>query len=356
MIIDIVLVWGQGRGGLENVITLISNELERRGYRVRVIQAFEPLYREWKGTIREFYCLKDSEYDSEYSIENIIRDYKEFLLKNGSPDVLIATHSPLCSFMWYESLRLCGLEKVIPILSWIHGSIWCYGENYEAFLSVADAHLAISDELYEQLREISHGKNVYLINNPVDINNELISRNENLMELVYIGRLAKEKKVDIILKALKSIDGNWTLDVYGDGSERKYLENLAFQIGISEKIVWHGWNDKPWDDIKSASVLLLASDKEGFGLVVVEALSRGVPVLSTKTDGPSKIIKDGVTGWFVDINDYNAMSTILNNIINGEIKLPNQKVCRDSVDKFDVKKIVDNFEKSILIECARKKF
>ena len=121
MVIDIVLIQAAGRGGLENVLTIISNELIKRGHRVRVIQELEPIYSEWKDTMKEFYVLDSSMATEEVNLEDIAYKYKEFIEKEGKPDFILATHVPLMPYVCCRALVLSGLVGTIPIISWIHG-------------------------------------------------------------------------------------------------------------------------------------------------------------------------------------------------------------------------------------------
>ena len=85
-------------------------------------------------------------------------------------------------------------------------------------------------------------------------------------------------------------------------------------------------------------------------MVLAEALSRGIPVISTKSGGPKDIVQDGVNGWLVDKNNYFKVAEIINNIINNKIELPSQEVCISSVEKFDENKVVSNIENAIIKE------
>jgi UDP-D-galactose:(glucosyl)LPS alpha-1,6-D-galactosyltransferase len=105
--------------------------------------------------------------------------------------------------------------------------------------------------------------------------------------------------------------------------------------------------------VTSASLLVLASDYEGFGLVVVEALARGIPVISTNVAGPSDIIKDGVNGWLIPPGDFEGLNMILQKVINGEMALPSAEICEESVRSYRVGDVVNRMEKALYETYAR---
>ena len=355
MVIDIVLTFALGRGGLENVITIISNELTKRGHRVRVMQAVEPIYSEWRESIDEFYVFDSSIEYNDTNPEWTVERYKEFLLREGKPDIILCTHVPVMTYICCKALALSGLLGTIPLISWIHGSVYCYRGNNEELMSFADAHFAISKEIQSSLKKMFNNKPVYLVNNPVDVDKELIERDTEKLNIIYVGRLTQEKKVDTILKAVSKLKGNWQLNVYGDGEEGQELVEMSYDLNIQDNIRWHGWRDDPWGDIDKGDILINSSEYEGFGMVIIEALCRGIPVAASKTGGALNSIEDGVNGWLFDVDDYNQLSEILNRVQTDKSILPSREVCKKSVEKYSTRNVVDNFENYILKECSKKK-
>ncbi|MFL8675402.1 MULTISPECIES: glycosyltransferase [unclassified Clostridioides] len=352
MIIDIVLAYANGRGGLEEVITSISNELINKGYRVRVFQAYEPKYIEWKNTIPEMYIYginSNIEEDDEFSLA---LGYRRIIDTIGIPDIIIATHAPILSLISNIAVMHLGDSKP-SIISWIHGAPEYYGGGEN--LNYSNAHLAISEHIEEKIKSYVKGQ-VYYVGNPVDIDSfDIISSNKEKLELVYIGRLENnQKRIDILFKALSLLDKPWMMRIIGNGPDEKKLKNLSKDLNIDDCIEWYGWLDKPWDYIESVTALVLTSDEEGFGLVLVEALGRGIPVISSKCDGPKDIIKNGINGWLFDKNNYSELYSILNDLQQGRIKIPSKNVCINSVNKFKVKNVVDRFE-SIVLKFSDKK-
>ncbi len=356
MVIDVVIGFAEGRGGLEQVLTIITQELTKKGHRVRVFQCCPPNYPKWADTIPEiyYYDIEGENYSGEIELFRYVLGYREYIDLLGMPDLILATHAPVMSLV--SRLAVSHLaDRRPPILSWLHGPPKYYG-NAE-LLQYSDGHLAISEDVSNQIKEYVADAMVHEIKNPVKADDvKEVERPEDLLSLLYIGRLSNhQKRIDIMFNALQKLKGRWKLTLIGDGESRYYLEDLSKELGIASNLTWLGWQEQPWSKVEEASLLLLTSDFEGFGLVVVEALSRGIPVVSSQTEGPSEIIQNGVNGWLFPVGDIFQITNILQKIIDGEYSLPSKELCKKSVSKFSVQKFIDKFENVLLEYIDRKK-
>lgn len=344
MTIDIVLYFAIGRGGLEDVITKVTNGLINKGHRVRVFQCAIPTHPEWVYTVPEMYfyaidygvgALNDLGY--RYAIR-----YGEMLKNLGTPDVIIATHLPLLSFMCKVALQRCNNKK-IPIISWIHGPVNVYGRR--ELLSYSDAHMAISTTIAKDLATYINPSTIYHIGNPVTTSSVLpITRSTDQLRMLYIGRIAPEKNLPILFTALNELVGNWELNIIGDGIGIDNLKSLAINYNIADNIHWLGWQDNPWNAVSSASATIVASDYEGFSMTTSESLARGIPVISTKCGGPEDMIIDDYNGWLYPVRDSLALKNILQNILDGTYTLPSTETCITSIQKFSDENVINKID------------
>lgn len=348
MLIDIALYYVGGRGGVETVTTKISEGLRKKGHRVRVMMAYAPPYVKWIDSLEEVYYYGNG-IESE-SYENLGEGYRHLMEKIGYPDVCIAGHIPSQSYICSLGLNSARTDKKIPILSWLHGDINIYRDPY--LITYAKAHLAISSAVSDGIRSYDKGKNIYLVNNPISIKKgNIIKRpQDGIFKILSIGRLEEEKNLFMLLHALNKINGKWKATIIGDGSKRKVLESAAEILRINENISWSGWKEDPWESVEEASICISTSNTEGFAMVLAEALSKGIPVISTRCGGPMDIVQDGINGWLVDKNDYFKVAEIINNIITNKIALPLQQVCISSVGKFSDDIVISNIESAIIKE------
>ena len=122
--------------------------------------------------------------------------------------------------------------------------------------------------------------------------------------LTYVGRLERYKRVDLLLRVGARLIREYPdleLSVLGQGPERSRLEVLASELGISSRTRFHGFvPDTERDALLAQSRLcLFPSEKEGWGLTVIEANALGTPVVARDAPGLRDSIRDGETGWLV---------------------------------------------------------
>ncbi|MFX9385106.1 glycosyltransferase, partial [Acinetobacter baumannii] len=149
---------------------------------------------------------------------------------------------------------------------------------------------------------------------------EKLYSNTGVFELINICFLNKNKKVDLIIRAFAKAlmqQPNLKLKIGGDGPERINLENLVQELNISHAVTFLGLlsREEVRVRINKASAFILGSDYETFGVVVVEALALGKPVISTKCGGPESIIQPEV-GYLVEKNSIDEMAEAIIDLYN----------------------------------------
>jgi glycosyltransferase involved in cell wall biosynthesis len=115
------------------------------------------------------------------------------------------------------------------------------------------------------------------------------SRNEKREAILYVGSLTKNKCVSDLIEAARDIGKVW---IVGNGPERKNLERLARDIKCD--CTFFGYREDVEEFMRKARVLVLPSQREGFGLTVIEALSCGTPVIARKDSGLEEILPESL--------------------------------------------------------------
>lgn len=124
---------------------------------------------------------------------------------------------------------------------------------------------------------------------------------------VAAGRLTVQKNFPSLLRAFQLVVAkhpDWTLDIYGEGSQRTALQDQITRSHLNHHAFLRGYTANLREQMLHASGYVLSSSWEGFGLVLIEAMSFGLPVVSYACPcGPRDIIRDGQTGFLVPVND-----------------------------------------------------
>lgn len=136
------------------------------------------------------------------------------------------------------------------------------------------------------------------------------------------GRLSLEKGTDAFIDAAAQaarlgIDARFKIAGAAPDRYRSYAE----QQGVSDILDFVGWTDDMDDFFDSLDVFCLASHKESFGLVLIEAMARGVPVISTTTNGALDIVDAGETGWLVPIDATDELAETFRNVASDRAEI-----------------------------------
>lgn len=127
------------------------------------------------------------------------------------------------------------------------------------------------------------------------------------------GRFVPRKGFDVLIRAVAAIPGAY-LWLVGDGKEAQTLRALARELGIANRVRFTGWVDEPAHYVAASDAFVMASRHEPLGNVALEAWSMGVPVVSTRSEGPSWYLNPDRNGIMVDIDDVAAITRGLERI------------------------------------------
>jgi glycogen(starch) synthase len=141
---------------------------------------------------------------------------------------------------------------------------------------------------------------------------------DGVADLLFVGRLAKQKGLDVLLDALALLpNAVWRLRIVGDGPERVALANQARRLGMENRVVFHGWAQR--DELpqlyRSSDIFVFPSNDEGMPNVLLEALACGLPVVATRVAGNDQLISTE-NGFLVPPRDPTAFAAGLAPLLN----------------------------------------
>lgn len=123
----------------------------------------------------------------------------------------------------------------------------------------------------------------------------------------FIGRLDPVKRVPDLVHAIAKTS-NAELHVFGDGDERPHIEQTISSLGLESRVTLHGVIPSASEALRRIDVLVLPSDAEGFGLVLIEAMAAGIPVIATDVAGIRDVVQHERTGLLVRARSPDAIA------------------------------------------------
>ena len=173
-------------------------------------------------------------------------------------------------------------------------------------------------------------------------------------KLISVGRLSREKGYMDLLKIYTSLVKrypDWTLDIIGDGAEKDRLEKYIKKNNLENNVILHGFQDKKYIDklLNESSIYLMTSHTESFGIVLIEAMSHGVPCIAfSSAEGAKEIIKSGKNGYLIKNRNYNAMiKKVIDLIKNEDMRKEIGKAARYSVKKYTTEVVEEKWYRLI---------
>jgi len=326
------------KGGAEKRIYEVGKRLAERGDEVHLFGV-----KWWEGeniieyegmTLHGVCAARELYVNGRRSIpEALIFSVKLFkpLLKEKF-DVIDVSVFPYFSCFTVKAVSV--LRKTPAFFTWheIWGDYWyeymgkmgIFGKIIERIIAkIAGNNIAVSDWTKKQLISIGTGpEKIQVVPNGINLKKitDIKPANKNC-DIIFAGRLIKEKNVDVLLNAVTRLKTNLPeikCCIIGDGPERDRLLKLSQELEIADNVEFAGFlkYDALIARIKSSRVFVLPSSREGFGIIVIEAFACGVPVItvSEKRNAAQDLIDEGVNGFVVEL-DSDQIDSVLKKIL-----------------------------------------
>lgn len=287
----------------------------------------------------------------------LLQAYKHITKKIGKPDIVHA------HFYFMTVIAAILKQKYkLPIVATEHSSALNYDFNkikqrdlqlYKQSFKTADYILSVSPSLQKSINN-RFGYNSEVVYNVVNTNIFKFCKRKRSEKFTFlsIGSLQKRKGFDLLITAFykAGFDSNVFLNIIGEGDEQEYLQQTIDKYNLSEQIKLLGKKSRfeIYENMKKSDTFVLASRGETFGVVYIEAMSTGLPVIATICGGPENFItkEDGI---LIDADNLESLTDALLHMKNNAYSYDFKKISENCSLNFSEKSIATQLIKNYKI-------
>lgn len=291
---------------------------------------------DWEAINAKIYFISIHSY---FSLKAIFKLRK--LFNKINPDII---HSHLPPAELFTFLTLLTIKKNFPLVISKHNDEPFYKFPKSSLIGKlvsnrASKLIAISKYCKEytinslkiksdKIEQIYYGIDTSIFNVSCDKNKKILDEfniDSNEYIIGTISRLVPQKDLVTLLKAFhyfinNNIEVRSKLIIVGEGFLENKLKKLVIDLKIEDKIIWTGYRSDSKDLLSIFDVFSLTSIYEGFGLVLIEAMSAKKPIVATRASAIDEIVIDGVTGIKCDIGDFKSIGDAFTTLKDSEIR------------------------------------
>ena len=277
-------------------------------------------------------------------------------LKQGNYDVIIGVHAPLAA-------RLATIQKQLPntkLIGWLHNSYEAlFGDNSHYYIGAKRRRHYIYqfrklDNVVVLCQDDSNRFQKYdklftptVIYNPLTLKPGNKSQG-NSKRFLTIGRFTPlHKGIDLLIEAFHIFaqkNHDWQLDIVGDGEQKETFLKIINRYQLEDRITIHPFTNKIQDFYSNAQVYVLSSRWEGMPLVLVEAMSHGLPIITSDLPVCQEILDD--FGMYFPNSNIEGLAQRLEDATHIDWKSKSEEAIKIA-QRFDVKQIVEQWKQLI---------
>ena len=307
-------------GGLEESLVFYTNLLTSQGLEVHVLTPKNAPYLKRISNLVQYITFQPRGYYDAVAFYKLILTINRF-----KPDLVIGFNSRASYY-----LGLCS--KFFTCTQSIG-----YSHSYKHKKMIyVDKLICITTDMKSYFLEKGFDHKKVFVLPPIGVNTislgKKIQKRTGLLKIGFLGRMDSEKGLLRLISSIKKAKekDNITLFIAGDGEERTRALEMARDYNIS--VVFQGWIDEKTEFFDKIDLLAVPSDNETFGIALLEALSYGVPVISTPSKGPTEILLGQKCGWLTKDFSPESLANLIDAVYSKDLSLFSDECRKRSLD------------------------
>ncbi|MEZ8965763.1 glycosyltransferase [Vibrio breoganii] len=267
--------------------------------------------------------------------EPLVKDVIFNIELNGKVDAIFVRGARSIKRTWWLNRREVVTSFHLPykikkgssfISKYVYRKIAYRTLNNKNIFAVSKFIMAGIDHICDYHKVAPRKQNV--VYNPVDVDRIRdmskmpIKFEVNDNYILGVGRLTRQKRFDLLIKAFSKSDiEGCNLVIIGEGNQKESLAKLVQELDISDKVIFAGFQGNPYPAFKNAKLFVLSSDTEGFGNVILESMACSTPVISTKCGPPEEFMLGELANGLVPVNDVDMLANKIKEVYYSPIEI-----------------------------------
>lgn len=299
--------------------------------------------------------LRKEKYDVIYLLNyayayspSILWAIKRYKKSNSKVKVIYNAHDahlicPNSGLMYFHKQNMCLLSQSSKVDDFLTKTLdhrghlysilkktqWLLAYRLLKLHTVFDKILCPSVFLMDNIKNMYPKKDLYLLRNPLEINNHLVNEQKEKcksLKLIYFGRLSSEKGLNVLIEKMSELSDSFEFHIYGDGPEKEKLNKLIINLNAGVKIKLKG--KLPWTDLMKIlphyhAFILPSSCYENAPLSIVEAATAGLHILTMGYGGMKELAQIVGNHCFIDPISSTSLHEAFQYVKNARFKKPN---------------------------------
>ena len=218
--------------------------------------------------------------------------YTSFKVKRENPDVVIINKPKDLRMLKGGNFKKVLVQHID--LESYKNNLFKSSKLIELIQKELDYYVFLSDkskEIFLDFLKLDKNKGITIRHScEMELLDQVKTKNR---KLVIISRLDnKQKRIDLAIRAMKKLP-EFTLDIYGDGADKKILKKIVIEEGLEERVFFRERTNQVKEKLDEAGIFIMTSDYEGYGITNIEAMMRGLPIILRNTfESAPDIVKD----------------------------------------------------------------
>ena len=346
------------RGGVENILVNLINELVRKKILIEIITISNKLKNSQLLKPSKYLYIHCTKMKKIFFLSNRINlalQAAKLLIKsinktNHKSSIIFSMQSsmiPILISKFYK-IKIVARNAEDPISSFRYSGKKIYSSViFLLRFLIYNLSDGIITNSYGSKKSLGlfllNKKKICAIYNPYLKKINVIKKNIKKNQILAVGRFCRQKNFEFLIKAFDTFSKkkpNYKLMLLGDGEYRQRIKKLIISLNLSKKIVLKGWVKDTNKFFLESKLFIIPSLYEGLGNVVIDALNNNTPVIASKCkSGPREIIKESKGGYLVDVNNLEQTADKMNYCIdNYKEAILKTKYGRLYLNRFLIKK------------------